>query len=161
MICSTHDLPEVKWDFPCPVLQTLSLSYMTGMLSRYASCLLTVFMWSFSFNLLFIFWWISIYRLSYWSELYTFWYHEYLETFPVIVSFFRSFSFYNTKSVVMCLGITAAVCLVVTVFSFQSKVRKIIFIHSYIQIFLCDIQFAWLAVKIICMCQVVLFYTLW
>ncbi|MEQ2165737.1 Protein lifeguard 2 [Goodea atripinnis] len=30
-------------------------------------------------------------------------------------------SFYNTKSVVMCLGITAAVCLVVTVFSFQTK----------------------------------------
>uniref|UniRef100_A0A3P9Q809 Protein lifeguard 2 n=1 Tax=Poecilia reticulata TaxID=8081 RepID=A0A3P9Q809_POERE len=29
--------------------------------------------------------------------------------------------FYNTKSVVMCLGITAAVCLVVTVFSFQTK----------------------------------------
>uniref|UniRef100_A0A3Q0S389 Protein lifeguard 2 n=1 Tax=Amphilophus citrinellus TaxID=61819 RepID=A0A3Q0S389_AMPCI len=33
-------------------------------------------------------------------------------------------SFYNTKSVVMCLGITAAVCLLVTVFSFQTKVRK-------------------------------------
>ncbi|XP_037540079.1 protein lifeguard 2-like [Nematolebias whitei] len=30
-------------------------------------------------------------------------------------------SYYNTKSVVMCLGITAAVCLVVTVFSFQTK----------------------------------------
>ncbi|KAM4571621.1 protein lifeguard 2-like [Fundulus diaphanus] len=30
-------------------------------------------------------------------------------------------SFYNTKSVVMCLGITVAVCLVVTVFSFQTK----------------------------------------
>ncbi|XP_076022866.1 protein lifeguard 2-like [Genypterus blacodes] len=31
-------------------------------------------------------------------------------------------SFYNTKSVVMCLGITAAVCLIVTVFSFQTKI---------------------------------------
>ncbi|XP_043967906.1 protein lifeguard 2-like [Gambusia affinis] len=31
-------------------------------------------------------------------------------------------SFYNTKSVVMCLGITATVCLVVTVFSFQTKI---------------------------------------
>lgn len=31
-------------------------------------------------------------------------------------------SFYNTKSVVLCLGITAAVCLLVTVFSFQSKI---------------------------------------
>ncbi|XP_034028323.1 protein lifeguard 2-like [Thalassophryne amazonica] len=31
-------------------------------------------------------------------------------------------SFYNTKSVVMCLGITAAVCLLVTVFSFQTKI---------------------------------------
>ncbi|XP_053705009.1 protein lifeguard 2-like isoform X2 [Synchiropus splendidus] len=31
-------------------------------------------------------------------------------------------SFYNTKSVVMCLSITAAVCLLVTIFSFQTKV---------------------------------------
>uniref|UniRef100_A0A3B4Z269 Protein lifeguard 2 n=1 Tax=Stegastes partitus TaxID=144197 RepID=A0A3B4Z269_9TELE len=31
-------------------------------------------------------------------------------------------SFYNTKSVALCLGITALVCLSVTVFSFQSKV---------------------------------------
>uniref|UniRef100_A0A3B3CBV6 Protein lifeguard 2 n=1 Tax=Oryzias melastigma TaxID=30732 RepID=A0A3B3CBV6_ORYME len=31
-------------------------------------------------------------------------------------------SFYNTKSVVMCLGITASVCLLVTVFSFQTKI---------------------------------------
>ncbi|KAK0154572.1 Protein lifeguard 2 [Merluccius polli] len=29
--------------------------------------------------------------------------------------------FYNTKSVVLCLGITAVVCLIVTVFSFQTK----------------------------------------
>ncbi|KAM4609765.1 protein lifeguard 2-like [Polymixia lowei] len=31
-------------------------------------------------------------------------------------------SFYNTKSVVMCLGITAMVCLIVTIFSFQTKI---------------------------------------
>ncbi|KAJ8260126.1 hypothetical protein GJAV_G00177340 [Gymnothorax javanicus] len=31
-------------------------------------------------------------------------------------------SFYNTKSVVLCLGITALVCLSVTVFSFQTKI---------------------------------------
>ncbi|KAI1891111.1 hypothetical protein AGOR_G00160600 [Albula goreensis] len=31
-------------------------------------------------------------------------------------------SFYNTKSVVLCIGITAMVCLCVTVFSFQTKV---------------------------------------
>ncbi|XP_046880873.1 fas apoptotic inhibitory molecule 2b [Hypomesus transpacificus] len=31
-------------------------------------------------------------------------------------------SFYNTKSVVLCLGITALVCLSVTIFSFQTKV---------------------------------------
>ncbi|XP_073667865.1 fas apoptotic inhibitory molecule 2b isoform X2 [Paramisgurnus dabryanus] len=31
-------------------------------------------------------------------------------------------SFYNTKSVVLCVGITAVVCLCVTIFSFQSKV---------------------------------------
>ncbi|KPP68155.1 protein lifeguard 2-like, partial [Scleropages formosus] len=31
-------------------------------------------------------------------------------------------SFYNTKSVVICLGITALVCLSVTVFSFQTKI---------------------------------------
>lgn len=33
-------------------------------------------------------------------------------------------SFYNTKSVVLCLGITSLVCLSVTIFSFQSKVRR-------------------------------------
>lgn len=37
---------------------------------------------------------------------------------------FFFYSFYNTKSVVLCLGITAAVCLLVTIFSFQTKVRK-------------------------------------
>ncbi|XP_077435537.1 protein lifeguard 2-like [Vanacampus margaritifer] len=31
-------------------------------------------------------------------------------------------SFYNTKSVIMCLGITAAVCLLVTILSFQTKI---------------------------------------
>ncbi|XP_056590516.1 fas apoptotic inhibitory molecule 2b [Triplophysa dalaica] len=31
-------------------------------------------------------------------------------------------SFYNTKSVVLCIGITALVCLCVTIFSFQSKI---------------------------------------
>uniref|UniRef100_A0A1A8I898 Protein lifeguard 2 n=2 Tax=Nothobranchius TaxID=28779 RepID=A0A1A8I898_NOTKU len=31
-------------------------------------------------------------------------------------------SFYNTKSVLLCLGITALVCLSVTIFSFQSKI---------------------------------------
>lgn len=34
-------------------------------------------------------------------------------------------SFLNTTSVVMCLGITVAVCLLVIGFSFQTKVRKI------------------------------------
>lgn len=34
-------------------------------------------------------------------------------------------SFYNTKSVVLCLGITALVCMSVTIFSFQTKVRKV------------------------------------
>ncbi|KAI1892269.1 hypothetical protein AGOR_G00131610 [Albula goreensis] len=33
-------------------------------------------------------------------------------------------SFYNTKSVMICLGITAMVCLSVTIFSFQTRVRK-------------------------------------
>ncbi|NWS07076.1 LFG2 protein, partial [Motacilla alba] len=47
--------------------------------------------------------------------------------FPVPVGmipswFSRSFcSYYNTKSVLLCLGITALVCLSVTIFSFQSK----------------------------------------
>ncbi|NP_001134832.1 Fas apoptotic inhibitory molecule 2 [Salmo salar] len=31
-------------------------------------------------------------------------------------------SFYNTKSVVLCLGITAVVCMSVTIFSFQTKI---------------------------------------
>ncbi len=40
------------------------------------------------------------------------------------VAAFSSSSFYNTKSVILCLGITALVCLSVTIFSFQSKVRR-------------------------------------
>ncbi|KAJ0068611.1 hypothetical protein NL108_009724, partial [Boleophthalmus pectinirostris] len=36
--------------------------------------------------------------------------------------FFLSSSFYNTKSVLLCLGITAMVCFCVTIFSFQSRV---------------------------------------
>lgn len=47
-------------------------------------------------------------------------------------------SFYNTKSVVMCLGITAAVCLLVTIFSFQTKVRKIVTTCA-----LCYISYMW------------------
>uniref|UniRef100_A0A8D0ACD6 Protein lifeguard 2 n=1 Tax=Sander lucioperca TaxID=283035 RepID=A0A8D0ACD6_SANLU len=39
----------------------------------------------------------------------------------ILLGIFVSTSFYNTKSVVMCLGITVAVCLLVTVFSFQTK----------------------------------------
>uniref|UniRef100_A0A3B5MKP7 Protein lifeguard 2 n=1 Tax=Xiphophorus couchianus TaxID=32473 RepID=A0A3B5MKP7_9TELE len=38
-------------------------------------------------------------------------------------------SFYNTKSVMLCLGITALVCLSVTVFSFQSKVSSLVTRH--------------------------------
>uniref|UniRef100_A0A8B9RK21 Protein lifeguard 2 n=1 Tax=Astyanax mexicanus TaxID=7994 RepID=A0A8B9RK21_ASTMX len=33
-------------------------------------------------------------------------------------------SFYNSRSVVLCLGITAVVCFSVTIFSFQSRVSK-------------------------------------
>lgn len=40
------------------------------------------------------------------------------------------FSFYNTKSVIICLGITALVCLTITIFSFHTKVS------IYSQIFL-------------------------
>ena len=36
----------------------------------------------------------------------------------------RSCSYYNTTSVLLCLGITALVCLSVTVFSFQTKVSS-------------------------------------
>lgn len=35
-----------------------------------------------------------------------------------------SHSYYNTTSVLLCLGITALVCLSVTVFSFQTKVSS-------------------------------------
>lgn len=47
-----------------------------------------------------------------------------LVLFTVSMAFMMGFvsSFYNTKSVMMCLGITAVVCLSVTIFSFQSKV---------------------------------------
>ncbi|KAI2659479.1 Protein lifeguard 2 [Labeo rohita] len=41
-------------------------------------------------------------------------------TVAVIALF--TFYFYNTKSVVLCIGITATVCLCVTIFSFQSKI---------------------------------------
>ncbi len=40
------------------------------------------------------------------------------------LTFLTSDSFYNTESVVLCIGITATVCLCVTIFSFQSKVSK-------------------------------------
>uniref|UniRef100_H3DAP8 Protein lifeguard 2 n=1 Tax=Tetraodon nigroviridis TaxID=99883 RepID=H3DAP8_TETNG len=44
--------------------------------------------------------------------------------FTLSMAFMMGFvsSFYNTKSVLLCLGITALVCLSVTLFSFQSKV---------------------------------------
>ncbi|XP_064162301.1 fas apoptotic inhibitory molecule 2b isoform X2 [Anguilla rostrata] len=47
-----------------------------------------------------------------------------LAVFTVSMASMMAFvsSFYNTKSVVLCLGITAMVCLSVTVFSFQTKV---------------------------------------
>ncbi|XP_054639810.1 fas apoptotic inhibitory molecule 2b isoform X2 [Dunckerocampus dactyliophorus] len=47
-----------------------------------------------------------------------------LVVFTLSMAFMMGFvsSFYNTKSVVLCLGITALVCFCVTVFSFQSKV---------------------------------------
>ncbi|KAK2862252.1 hypothetical protein Q5P01_001785 [Channa striata] len=47
-----------------------------------------------------------------------------LVLFTLSMAFMMGFvsSFYNTKSVVLCLGITALVCLSVTVFSFQSRV---------------------------------------
>uniref|UniRef100_A0A8C1TCM6 Protein lifeguard 2 n=1 Tax=Cyprinus carpio TaxID=7962 RepID=A0A8C1TCM6_CYPCA len=40
---------------------------------------------------------------------------SYLNIFPLS-------SYYNTKSVVICLGITALVCLAITIFSFQTKI---------------------------------------
>uniref|UniRef100_A0A667YKE5 Protein lifeguard 2 n=1 Tax=Myripristis murdjan TaxID=586833 RepID=A0A667YKE5_9TELE len=40
----------------------------------------------------------------------------------VIFRISLSDSFYNTKSVVLCVGITAMVCLTVTIFSFQTKI---------------------------------------
>ncbi|XP_017271218.1 fas apoptotic inhibitory molecule 2b isoform X1 [Kryptolebias marmoratus] len=47
-----------------------------------------------------------------------------LVIFTLSMAFMMGFlsSFYNTKSVLLCLGITALVCLSVTIFSFQSKI---------------------------------------
>ncbi|XP_005799976.2 protein lifeguard 2-like isoform X1 [Xiphophorus maculatus] len=47
-----------------------------------------------------------------------------LVLFTLSMAFMMGFvsSFYNTKSVMLCLGITSLVCLSVTVFSFQSKI---------------------------------------
>lgn len=58
-------------------------------------------------------------------------------------------SFYNTKSVVMCLGITVAVCLVVTIFSFQTKVR--IFFSD-----VSDALYAWLNHSCVPVCHIVI-----
>lgn len=47
-----------------------------------------------------------------------------LVLFTLSMAFMMGFmsSFYNTKSVILCLGITSLVCFSVTVFSFQSKI---------------------------------------
>ncbi|XP_064155645.1 protein lifeguard 2-like isoform X1 [Anguilla rostrata] len=47
-----------------------------------------------------------------------------LAVFTASMAFMTAFvsSFYNTKSVMICLGITAMVCLSVTIFSFQTKI---------------------------------------
>lgn len=47
-----------------------------------------------------------------------------LVLFTLSMAFMMGFvsSFYNTKSVVLCVGITAMVCLSVTIFSFQTKI---------------------------------------
>ncbi|CAK6955697.1 fas apoptotic inhibitory molecule 2b [Scomber scombrus] len=47
-----------------------------------------------------------------------------LVLFTLSMAFMMGFvsSFYNTKSVVLCVGITAMVCFCVTIFSFQSKI---------------------------------------
>ncbi|NP_001072357.1 protein lifeguard 2 [Xenopus tropicalis] len=49
-------------------------------------------------------------------------------------------SFYNTKSVILCLGITALVCMSVTLFSFQSKIdftscQGVLFVLSMVLLF--------------------------
>uniref|UniRef100_A0A3Q1JLG8 Protein lifeguard 2 n=1 Tax=Anabas testudineus TaxID=64144 RepID=A0A3Q1JLG8_ANATE len=48
----------------------------------------------------------------------------YVNLITLSMAFMMGFvsSFYNTKSVVLCLGITSLVCLSVTVFSFQSRI---------------------------------------
>uniref|UniRef100_A0A3Q4C165 Protein lifeguard 2 n=1 Tax=Mola mola TaxID=94237 RepID=A0A3Q4C165_MOLML len=71
-----------------PVLQTLSMAFMMGFMSRYVSVSHVMF-------------------------------HPGKAEIVTTLSFS---SFYNTKSVVLCLGITALVCLSVTIFSFQSRV---------------------------------------
>nr|XP_033938398.1 protein lifeguard 2-like [Pseudochaenichthys georgianus] len=62
-------------------------------------------------------------------SLFSFWYFEhgqhdgiYVESISIIKDSFSSCSFYNTKSVVLCMGITSLVCLSVTMFSFQTKI---------------------------------------
>ncbi|XP_055770552.1 protein lifeguard 2-like [Salvelinus fontinalis] len=53
-------------------------------------------------------------------------------------------SFYNTKSVVLCLGITALVCMSVTIFSFQTKIdftsyQGVLFVLTMVMLFCCII----------------------
>uniref|UniRef100_A0A3Q0T213 Protein lifeguard 2 n=1 Tax=Amphilophus citrinellus TaxID=61819 RepID=A0A3Q0T213_AMPCI len=54
-----------------------------------------------------------------------------LVLFTLSMAFMMGFlsSFYNTKSVVLCLGITALVCLSVTIFSFQRS--PVLFVHGH------------------------------
>ncbi|KFQ17422.1 Protein lifeguard 2, partial [Merops nubicus] len=55
------------------------------------------------------------------THLVLFWVFPILSFFHQGVTWIISVLYYNTKSVLLCLGITALVCLSVTIFSFQSK----------------------------------------
>ncbi|CAB1353957.1 unnamed protein product [Coregonus sp. 'balchen'] len=65
----------------------------------------------------------------------------YIQTHPHL---YMCSYFYNTKSVVLCLGITALVCMSVTIFSFQTKIdftsyQGVLFVLTMVMLFCCII----------------------
>nr|XP_057940418.1 protein lifeguard 2-like isoform X7 [Doryrhamphus excisus]XP_057940419.1 protein lifeguard 2-like isoform X7 [Doryrhamphus excisus] len=96
------------WNLILLAIFTLSLIYMTGMLSRYWFLLPLISQKVSDFAL----------NLS----------NQFMNSNLLLFSVYSRYivycrqSFYNTKSVMICLGITTAVCLLVTILSFQTKV---------------------------------------
>nr|XP_057940413.1 protein lifeguard 2-like isoform X2 [Doryrhamphus excisus] len=106
--CCSAPRRRFPWNLILLAIFTLSLIYMTGMLSRYWFLLPLISQKVSDFAL----------NLS----------NQFMNSNLLLFSVYSRYivycrqSFYNTKSVMICLGITTAVCLLVTILSFQTKV---------------------------------------